>query len=103
MMMMIMTTTMAMMTWKMTIRLLDMILTQCRNGSARDTNHAGVSDANLAVARDTGTFKGSRVQGSKHQGSRLKGLGLIHQQPNDQSHAKQTQNKIGLLQFIFKK
>jgi len=30
-----------------------MILTQSHDGSASDTNHAGVSDANLAVASDT--------------------------------------------------
>ena len=44
----------AMMTWNMIITL-DMILIQSYDGSASDTNHAGVSDANLAVAGDTAT------------------------------------------------
>ena len=51
-------------------------------------------------------YQGSRApsfQGSSFQASRFqtcKGLGLIHQQRNDQRNAKQTQNTIELLQFI---
>ena len=45
-------------------------------------------------------FKGSRFQASRFQ--TCKGLGLIHQQRNDQRHAKKTQNTIELLRFVKK-
>ena len=44
------------------------------------------------------SFQCSRFQASRFQ--TRKGLGLIHQQRNDQRNAKQTQNTIELLQFF---
>ena len=44
------------------------------------------------------SFQCSRFQASRFQ--TRKGLGLIHQQRNDQRNAKQTQNTIELLQFL---
>ena len=77
----------------------------------QDSTVAGFQDCKVA---DVGVprfqsrllhYQGSRApsfQGPRFQASRLrtcKGLGLIHQQRNDQRNAKQTQNTIELLPF----